>query len=143
MFDFDATLPIIAVQFLVLMALLNALFFKPLNRVIDDRENYISSNETEARERLAKAESLTKEYELQLTNSRKQYQQVIAQAQAEAKKLSDSKIAQAVKEAQAKKESAYQEIEIQRQKALSELENQVESLSQKVLTKILGPELVK
>jgi len=103
MFDFDATLPFMAVQFLILMAVLNALFFKPIGKAIDERDSYISNNESQARERLAKAEELAKDYELQLSNSRKQYQAAIAQAQAEAKKISDSRIAEAVKQAQAKK----------------------------------------
>ncbi|MGL5796158.1 MAG: F0F1 ATP synthase subunit B', partial [Waterburya sp.] len=37
MFDFDATLPLMAVQFLLLTALLNAVFYKPLTKVLDER----------------------------------------------------------------------------------------------------------
>lgn len=143
MFDFDATLPLMAVQFLILMALLNALFYKPLNKAIDDRAEYINTNEAQAKERLAKAENLAKEYELQLTSARKQSQEIISSAQAEAKIISDTQIAQAVKEAQAKKEAAALEIEKDRQQALAQLEQQVETLGRQILEKLLGPELIR
>jgi len=37
MFDFDATF---IWQFLLLTALLNAIFYKPLTKVLDERDNY-------------------------------------------------------------------------------------------------------
>ncbi|PAX50987.1 F0F1 ATP synthase subunit B', partial [Brunnivagina elsteri CCALA 953] len=40
MFDFDATLPFMAVQFLLLSALLNAFFYKPMTLALDDRDYY-------------------------------------------------------------------------------------------------------
>jgi len=39
MFDFDATLPFMALQFLLLAALLNAIFYKPLTKALDERDN--------------------------------------------------------------------------------------------------------
>ena len=117
MFDFDATLPFMALQFIVLAFVLNAIFYKPLNKVLDDRADYIRDNESQAKERLAKAKELASQYELQ--------------------------IAVAQKEAQQQKEAAAQEIEEQRQVALRSLEQQVDGLSRQILEKLLGPELVK
>ena len=47
MFDFDATLPLMAVQFLILMILLNQIFYKPLGQAIDLRTEYIRKNQAE------------------------------------------------------------------------------------------------
>ena len=58
MFDFDATLPVMALQFLVLAALLNVIFYKPLTKALDDRDNYIRTNNLEVRVRFGKAERL-------------------------------------------------------------------------------------
>jgi F-type H+-transporting ATPase subunit b len=143
MFDFDATLPVMALQFLLLAAVLNVIFYKPLTKVLDDRDNYIRTNNLEARERLAKAERLTKEYEQQLAEARRQSQNVIAQAQAEAQKITAEKIAEAQKEAQAQREQVAQQIEQQKQEALSSLEQQVDAFSRQILEKLLGPSLVK
>ncbi|MGI2902352.1 F0F1 ATP synthase subunit B' [Tolypothrix sp. VBCCA 56010] len=139
MFDFDATLPLMALQFLLLAALLNAIFYKPLTKVLDDRDNYIRTNNLEAGERLAKAERLTKEYEQQLADARRQSQATVEAAQAEAKKITAEKIAQAQKEAQAQREQASVEIEQQKQEAMQSLEQQVDALSRQILEKLLGP----
>jgi F-type H+-transporting ATPase subunit b len=139
MFDFDATLPLMALQFLLLAALLNVIFYKPLTKVLDDRDNYIRTNNLEAGERLAKAERLTKEYEQQLGDARRQSQATVEAAQAEAKKITADKIAQAQKEAQAQREQASVEIEQQKQEAMRSLEQQVDALSRQILEKLLGP----
>lgn len=143
MFDFDATLPLMALQFVVLAVLLNAVFYKPLGKALDERADYIRKNEQEARERLAKAQNLAQEYELQLGDARRQSQEIIAAAQAQAKQIADEKIAQAQREAIAQKEAAAIEIEQQKQEAMAALEQQVEALSRQILEKILGHELVK
>ena len=143
MFDFDATLPLMAVQFLLLTALLNAIFYKPLTKVIDDRDAYIRTNETEARERLAKTQRLTQQYEQELAATRRQSQALIESAQAEAKKIADATIAEAMQEAQSQRVTALEEIEQQKQEALRSLEQRVDALSRQILAKLLGPELVK
>jgi len=139
MFDFDATLPLMALQFLLLAALLNVIFYKPLTKVLDDRDNYIRTNNLEAGDRLAKAERLTKEYEQQLGDARRQSQATVEAAQAEAKKITAEKIAEAQKEAQAQREQASVEIEQQKQEAMRSLELQVDALSRQILEKLLGP----
>ncbi len=143
MFDFDATLPLIALQFIVLAFVLNAIFFKPLTKVLDERASYILNNETEAQERISKANQLAQGYEQQLGEARKQSQAILATAQSEAQKLATEKIAQAQQEAQRQKEAAAQEIEEQKQAALRTLEAQVDGLSRQILEKLLGSELVK
>jgi len=137
MFDFDATLPLMAVQFLLLTAILNVVFFKPLTKSLEERSDYIRSNETEARERLAKAERLAEQYEQELASTRRQYQATIAAAQQEAQKISAQKIAAAQQEAQAQREQAQRELDQQKQEALKTLEQQVESLSHQILDKLL------
>jgi len=143
MFDFDATLPLMALQFLLLAALLNVIFYKPLTKVLDDRDNYIRTNTLEAKERLGKAERLTKEYEQQLSEARRQSQATIEAAQVEAKKITAQKIAEAQQEAQQERERAAIEIEQQKQQAFSELEQQVDALSRQILEKLLGPTLAR
>lgn len=137
MFDFDATLPLMAVQFLILAAVLNVVFYKPLTKALDERDNYIRNNQLDASERLSKTERLAKQYEEELAAARRQAQKVIADAQADAQKISAGQIAQAQQEAQAEREKAAREIEEQKQQALQELEQQVDALSRQILDKLL------
>ncbi|MEG3987416.1 MULTISPECIES: F0F1 ATP synthase subunit B' [unclassified Microcoleus] len=142
-FDFDATLPFMALQFLVLMVVLNAVFYKPLTKMLDERDEYIRTTQVSAGERLAKAQKLAQEYEQKLGETRKQSQAVIAAAQADAQKTASAKVAEAQKEAQVAREKAGQEIEQQKQEAMRSLEQEVDVLSRQILEKLLGTALVK
>lgn len=141
LFDFDATLPVMAIQFLVLAALLNKLFYKPIGQVIDDRSEYIRTNLVEAKERLQKVEDLASQYEQELRNVRREAQDVIATAQAEAQKVVADEIKSAQAEALAEREKAALEIEAQRESAFKSLEQQVDSLSQAIASKLVGAKL--
>lgn len=138
LFDLDATLPLMAVQFLLLVAILNAVFYKPLGKAIDDRDEYIRTTQADAKERLLKAENLAKQYEQELAETRRQTQAVIAAAQADAQKIAAEKVAEAQREAQAQREQAQLELDQQKQEALQSLEQQVEALSQQIMDKLLA-----
>ncbi|NCJ08532.1 F0F1 ATP synthase subunit B' [Synechococcales cyanobacterium C] len=138
MFDFDATLPLIAIQFLVLTAIMNVVFYKPLTRVIGEREDYIRSKKNEARERLDKANRLAEQYEQELANTRRQSQGLIADAQAEAQKIATEQVAAAQKEVQGELLQAQQELNQQKQAALGQLEQEVDALSRQILRKLVG-----
>lgn len=141
LFDFDATLPLMAIQFLLLALVLNATFYKPLTKALDERDDYIRTNQLDAKERLSKAEQLAKQYEQELAAARRQSQTIITDAQAQAQKIAAEKMAAAQKEAQAQREQAAQEIEQQKQEAMGSLEQQVDALSRQILEKLLGSEV--
>lgn len=141
MFDFDATLPLMAVQFLLLVVLMNAIFYKPLTKAIEDRGEYIRRNQVEAQERLSKAEALAKQYEQDLAETRKQSQALITAAQADAQQIVAGKIAEAQEEVRHQKEQTQKELDLQKQEALRSLEQEVDSLSRQILDKILGTQV--
>jgi len=138
MFDFDATLPLMAIQFLALMAILNVIFFKPLTKAIEARSDYIRQNQLEAQERLSKAEALAKQYEQELSDTRKQAQATIAAAQADASAIVAQQIAAAQEETRLQREQAQNELNQQKQEALHSLEQQVDDLGRQIIDKLLG-----
>merc|ERR1712199_84055 len=85
LFDFNATLPLMAIQFILLTVALTFVFYKPVSKVIDERENYISGNLAQASEKLVKADELYKQYDEQLKTARVSTQAVISQSEKEAK----------------------------------------------------------
>lgn len=137
LFDINATLPLVALQFVILVILLNTFFYKPLGQAIDSRNDYVLTNLKEARERLAKAEKLAEQYEQELAETRREAQLVVANAQAEAQEKASGEIASAQQEAQVDKERAALEISEQKQQAMSALEAQVDDLSRQILSKLL------
>ena len=143
LFEFDATLPLMAIQFVVLVAVLNSLFYTPLGKVLDDRDELIRGGLGDAKARLTEAEELTTKYEQELAKTRREAQTVVATAKAEAQKIAAVQLAEVQQAAQVQREQAQQEIDAQKQSAFVALEPQVEALSHQILTKLLGAALVK
>ena len=81
LFDINATLPLVAIQFLLLMVILNVLLYNPLLTVIEERKEYILTNLSEASKILAEANTLTTQYEQELEDVRKQAQLEITKSQ--------------------------------------------------------------
>ena len=81
LFDFNATLPLVAIQFVLLMLILNTILYSPLLTVIEERKEYILGNLAKASEILAQANELTTQYEQELSNVRKEAQLEITNSQ--------------------------------------------------------------
>ena len=81
LFDINATLPLVAIQFLLLMVVLNVVLYNPLLTVIEERKEYILTNLSEASKILAEANKLTTQYEQELEDVRKQAQLEITKSQ--------------------------------------------------------------
>lgn len=81
LFDINATLPLVVIQFLLLMVILNVLLYNPLLTVIEERKEYILTNLSEASKILAEANKLTTQYEQELEDVRKQAQLEITKSQ--------------------------------------------------------------
>jgi F-type H+-transporting ATPase subunit b len=142
LFDFNATLPLMALQFVLLTVLLTFLFYKPIATTLEERETFINKNLTDASENLLKADQLYQEYEEQLKTARAEAQSVIAQSEKEAKEIVASEIEQARKDAANLIEQTNKELEAQKVLALQKLESQVDELSQLIKEKLLGKEAI-
>ena len=81
LFDFNLTLPLVAIQFVLLTVLLNSILYNPLLTVIEERKEYILTNLSKASELLAEANKLTEQYEQELNNVRKETQSEITNSQ--------------------------------------------------------------
>jgi|SRR6056300_382295 F-type H+-transporting ATPase subunit b len=141
LFDFNATLPLMALQILLMMVVLNLVFYTPIAKVLDERDEYIRKNLTEASETLAKAEAITKQYEQDLAQERRESQVIIASAQKEAQEIVAMEINQAQKDTEALVKEATQQLNAQKDKALLALEEQVNTLSEQIKNKLLSGKL--
>ena len=81
LFDINATLPLVAIQFVLLTIILNIILYNPLLTIIEERKEYILTNLSKASEILAEANKLTEQYEEELTSVRKEAQLEITNSQ--------------------------------------------------------------
>ena len=141
LFDFNATLPLMAIQFILLTVVLTFVFYKPVAKVIDERETYINENLATAAEKLIKADELYKEYDEKLKTARIDAQSIIAKSEKEAKDVVASEINASRKDTAQLIERTNKELETQKSLALQQLETQVGELSQLIKEKLLGNEI--
>ncbi len=142
LFDFNATLPIMALQFIALTTILTFVYYKPVGTLLEERETLISNNLTNASERLLKADELYQQYDEQLKDARNKAQGIIQVAETEAKEIVASEIAQARKDAASLIDKTNRDLEAQKNLALEKLETQVDELSDLIKEKLLGKELI-
>lgn len=142
LFDFNATLPLMMLQFLVLVFLLNNLFYKPITNILDERADYIRNSLTTASAYLLQANELTEKYEKALSVSRKLAQDTIKSSQKEAQDIVLINIKQAQQEAEKLVDEASEQLNIQKEQALKTLENQVDILSDQIKAKLLSQQFL-
>jgi F-type H+-transporting ATPase subunit b len=138
LFDLDATLPLMAVQVVLLTFVLNALFFRPVGKAVEDREGYITTSRAQAKDKLAQVQRLESDLKDQLKEARQQAQQLIVEAEQEVDKLYREALALAQSEANASREKARREIEQQRDQALAALGTQSDQLGSLIVDRLLA-----
>ena len=138
LFDLDATLPLMAVQVVLLTFVLNALFFRPVGRVVEEREGFITTSRVQAKEKLAQVQRLESDLKEQLKEARKQAQQLIIEAEQEVDKLYREALALAQADANASREKARLEIEQQRDQALASLAAESDRLGTLIVDRLLA-----
>jgi len=138
LFDFDATLPLMALQVVLLTFILNALFFRPVGRVVEEREVYVTTSRAEAKQKLAEAEKLELELKEQLKSARIAAQQLIQEAEKDSEQLYREALGIANADANAAREKARREIDAQRDSALTQLKGDAEKLGDLIVNRLLA-----
>jgi F-type H+-transporting ATPase subunit b len=136
LFDINATLPLVAIQFILLMVLLNVILYSPLLTIIEERKEYILSNLAEASEKLAQAKELTTQYEQDLETARKEAQLEIANSQNIHKEILDLELNISQKYIDNLLEVISTDLNNQRETALNNLDTIVQSLCVEVENKL-------
>jgi len=137
LFDINATLPLMAIQVVVLTYLLNSLFFKPVGKVVEKREEFVRGNITEAKKKLAEVEKLEADLQNQLLEARSEAAQIVNEAEKDSEKLYKEAIELANSEANTSKENARLEIENQTSSAREQLSQQADALSELIVNRLI------
>ena len=137
LFDLDATLPLMALQVVLLTFILNSLFFRPVGKAVEDREGYIATSRTQAKEKIAQTVRLEADLKEQLKGARLEAQKVILEAEQDSERLYREAMAVAQAESIASRESARSKIDGQRADALSLLEADADRLADLIVDRLL------
>lgn len=136
LFDFNLTLPLVAIQFVGLMIVLNIILYTPLLTIIEERKEYILTNLGKASELLAEANKLMTQYEDELANIRKEAQLEITNSQNIHKEILDLEINISQKFLDNLLNNIKTDFENKKTSALNNLEDSVQTLCENINTKL-------
>lgn len=92
LFDIGATLPLVAVQFLILMFILNIILYNPVLTILNERNEYVLDNLNKTSDLIILSNELSSEYEKVITNVKKDAKDKILKLQKIQRDLFDSEL---------------------------------------------------
>lgn len=132
------------VNLLILYVFFRIFLFKPVNKILEERQNLIEKDLKEAGESKEKAEALKQEYQKVLDNAEEEQIQIIKEAKERAQIAYNKKIEESREEAARIMEEANHTIELERQKSMEQAQSEIAGVAllaaQKVLQKSVDAE---
>ncbi|MDY6298629.1 MAG: F0F1 ATP synthase subunit B [Selenomonadaceae bacterium] len=129
MIDLNATFFAQILNFLILVAILRALCYKPVVRMIKAREDKIAESLAKADSDVAEAESLKKDYQAHLAEAREKAQAIVDKAEKVAASNRETSLQDTKREIEQMKKAAQAEIQRDRERAADQLKKEIVALS--------------
>ena len=131
------TLLNLVITFLILKKFL----FKPVTKMIDDRQKEIDEIYADAEDARKKAETMREDYDRKLSEAKDASAQIIAEATQEAHRRRDDIIVHAQTDAEAIRNKARTDIEMERKKALNGVKDDISRIALDIAEKVVEKKL--
>ncbi|WP_182187943.1 F0F1 ATP synthase subunit B [Pectinatus frisingensis] len=138
MINIDGTLLAQLVNFIVLVILLKKFAYKPIMKMLHDRQAKIANSIESAENDEKKAQQVLGEYQKQLADARVSAQSIVDKAMKRAQEEHDASIAQTKQEIEQMRKNAKEDIARDRERAAMQLKGEVVSLSMAAASKIIA-----
>ncbi|MBQ4137516.1 MAG: F0F1 ATP synthase subunit B [Clostridia bacterium] len=126
---------------LILFLLMKKLLFKPVRKMMLDRENEVKEMYFDAEKSRSDADALKADYETRLSSAKQEAEEIIKSATRSATLKSEEIIADAQKNAAGIIERADKQIEAEKRNAENELKNEVSDLALSIASKVIEKEI--
>jgi F-type H+-transporting ATPase subunit b len=141
-FDFNATLPVMMGEFLLLMVFLDKFWFGPVGRVLDERDKELRGKLALVKDNGSEVAKLQAEAERLIGEARAAAQKQVSEAKAVVSAECAKELAEAKAKVDAELSRALATLESEKEAAMKTLDAQVEKLSADILGRVL-PEGVR
>ncbi|CQR70625.1 ATP synthase subunit b, sodium ion specific [Sporomusa ovata DSM 2662] len=138
MVDLNATLIAQIINFLILVAILTKVAYKPLMQALADRQAKIADSLETAEQEKQAAEKLKQEYLAQLAEARTQAQAIVEKAAKLAEQTKEEILKEAREESIRLVKTTQEEIARERERAIAELKGEVVTLAVAAASKIIA-----
>lgn len=133
----DGTFIFVAISFLIFLFIIKAILYRPITKVLDERNKFYEKNSKMELQSKEKSKNLLNEKEEMLKNARIEAANIVSNASADAKNKSESDIKKTKKDALEKiendKNTLLEESKKAKEEARSEISNLVSIIAQKVM----------
>lgn len=137
LFDFDLTLPIQAVQFLLLMVALDKLYYSPLGKFMDDRDAAIREKLGSVKDTSAEVKQLEQQGVAVMRAARAEISAALSKMKKETQAEVEVKLAEGRKKVEAELQEALNKLEQQKEETMKALDSQIANLSDQIVKKVL------
>jgi F-type H+-transporting ATPase subunit b len=129
------------ITFLLLFFVLAKYAWKPLIKMLDDRESMIRSSLDDAEKAKLELERLNKESEAITAKARSEAQAILAESKTVAEKVKEDTIAKAKEQAIKISDDAQKQIQVEKDKAITDIKQEVVNLTLSVAEKLINKNL--
>ena len=129
------------ITFLLLCFVLAKFAWKPLIKMLDDRENMIRRSLQDAEKAKLELESLSQESEAITAKARSEAQSILAQSKSVAEKVKEDTISKAKEQAIKIRDDAKKQILVEKDKAIADIKQEVVNLTLLVAEKLINKNL--
>lgn len=129
------------ITFMVLFFVLAKFAWKPLMKMLQEREEMIRDSLDDAEKAKAELEHLNEESEAIMTKARAEAQTILANGKAAAEKVKEDTIAKAKEQAKKIIKKTEKQIQIEKDKAIADIKQEVVNLSLSVAKKLINKNL--
>lgn len=136
--EFNATFLISAISFILFTLIMNKIFYKPLEIIMDERQRYINDNKTDAQNSSTRADALIKDREDKLNKSVVESKKLIADKVNEANENSRALTEEAKQKSKEDINRAKEALISQAAQSEDELDSKIQELANVISSKVLG-----
>ena len=141
MIELNATMIAQVVNFLILVAILRALAYKPVAKMLKQRSDKIQDAINKADADKKAAEETLAQYKSQLADAQKRAQEIVDKAEITARQEREALVAETKKEIERLKQNAQVEIQNERNRAFEQMQKEIVTLSLAAAEKVVGKNL--
>lgn len=137
LFDFNLTLPAIALEFLLLMVALDKIYFTPLGKFMEERDASIRAQLTDVKDTSGEVKQLEEQAAAVMKAARAEISAALNKMKKETTADLEQKLAEGKKKVEAELAEALAALENEKEETLKTLDSQIRLLSDEIVSKVL------
>ena len=142
MLEFNGTAIIIAISFVIFVILENYIFYAPMKKTLDERNNYILENEQEADKNISAAQTLVQEKDEKIAKAKVQSASLLNETSLKTQEKFDSSVREAKIASNKNIENIKKNLEEEKLQAQNVLKKEIGVYASAIISKILKKDVI-